>query len=640
MPAFFVSMKIYLGVFVFCTTLLTYAQSTRDTLHLKSSEILILSDSVFAPDHDTIIVVPKGKYKVKNNPYKTSREFYDRLNAKSHQNKVTGSLFDLLYVNPKTPSSQDPEKNSRSSSSAFEAYEGMIISKIRLRHVDVLEGSVNDTSRVASTGLAKIANTLHVNTWKRVIRNSLLISEGQTIDPYLLADNERILRRLPYVQDARIYVKSMDQGTEVVIVVQDRIAWGNRADIDALQDFKFTLSNRNILGSGKFASAGWVYNTNYQPDHGFELRVGGQNIRNTITNWNINYTKIGEHSEWGGAVQKEFVAPEIKYGGGLDIRQINDSTVSLDGEEINNGAYQLNYQDFWLGRSFQLPSAFERKNLVIAARVLHRQFAEQPHVSADSNSLYYNRLLALTEISLSNQKYLKTNYINAIGISEDVPIGYRFSFITGRDFNEFFQQNYYGLHLFWAFYIKNFGYLLASQEVGAFDRDSLTNGAYASKINYFSPLFELGRFHLRNFAKLAYSQGVGQKPYRHISLRNKIKDINEAETVGNNTFTVGVESVLFTPWYFYGFRFAPFVHYNLGEIWDTRQVDKSSTSFRGFGGGMRIRNESLAFSTIELRCTHYHRGPLEESFLFSVNATVPITFGEIFKYKPRMIPYY
>ncbi|WP_115866243.1 hypothetical protein [Marinoscillum furvescens] len=631
-------MKILLTCALTCYCILVAAQPA-DTVHVKATEILILGDSVFAPDRDTTFYIRPGKYKVKNNPYKSSRKFYEKLKTKSHQNKVTGSLFDLLYVNPQSTSPGTPEKNSRSSHEAFEAYEGMVISHIRILPVDVLEGSVSDTTKAASSGLARIANTLHMQTWKRVIRSALLLEEGEPIDPYLLADTERILRRLPYIQDAKVYVKNTTRGTEIVIAVQDRIAWGSRADIDGLSDFKLTLTNRNIGGSGKFASAAWVYNTDYQPNHGYDFRVGAQNIQNTITSWSINHTKIGNHLEWGGTVQKEFVAPEIKFGGGLDIRQISDSTVQLDGEAVHNGNFTLNYQDLWLGRSFQLPSKYERKNLVIAGRLLHRQFAKQPFVSQDSNSLYYNRVLALGEVSISNQQYLKTNYINAIGISEDIPLGYRFSFITGRDFNEFFQQNYYGLHLFWAFYIKNFGYLLASQEVGAFDRDSLSNGAYATRINYFSPLFDLGRFHLRNFARLTYHQGIGQKNHRHITLRDKIRDVQSAETTGNNTFAFSFESVLFTPWYFYGFRFAPFAYYTLGEIWDSRLHDKSSTPFRGVGGGIRIRNEALAFSTIELRLTHYHRGNLEHPTVFSVNATVPVVFSEIFKYKPRMIPY-
>jgi hypothetical protein len=60
------------------------------------------------------------------------------------------------------------------------------------------------------------------------------------------------------------------------------------------------------------------------------------------------------------------------------------------------------------------------------------------------------------------------------------------------------------------------------------------------------------------------------------------------------------EFVLFSPWYFYGFRFAPFAFADVGLISQSRYAFKNSRTYAAIGAGIRIRNESLAFKTIIL----------------------------------------
>lgn len=617
------------------------ALAFTDTVRVSKNEILILRDTIFAPDKDTVYFVDAEKYRVRSNPYKSSQDFYQKMREKTGQNKVTAQLFDLLYVSPNARSERAPSKNSRTSNTPFMPYEGMRIRNIRIKHIDLLEGSVNDTLRQASSPLSIMVNKVHINTWNTVIRNNLLIDKNEEIDPYLMADNERILRRLRFIEDVRIYVRPLPDGyAEVIVAVKDRFSWGTALNITDFDEFNLALFNRNIAGWGKYASATWFFDTQSIPASGYEIRTGGQNIDKAITNWELNHTNIGDRESWGIDLQKEFVAPGIKYGGGLDIRTIRDSTITLDGEESDHQYYHLHYQDFWAGRSFALPSSYERKNLIVAARLLNNSFASRPFVAADSNFLYYNRKLLMGEVSLSSRKFLKSNYIAAFGISEDIPLGYRVSFITGRDFNEFYQQNYLGFQLFWSSYIKNFGYLLLNQEIGAFDRTGINEGVVKIRASYFSPLLSSGRYHIRNFMKMSFTKGIDQPPQETISLEGRIRDIEGERISGNNILALGVESILFTPWYFYGFRFAPFFYYNVGEVWDYRPNQKTSYGYQGAGGGIRIRNESLVFNTLEVRLTHFPKSPPgAKKTVFSLSTSIPISFDNIFKYKPALIPY-
>lgn len=613
-----------------------------DSVRVSKNEILILEDTILAPERDTVYFLDDQKYKLRSNPYKSSSDFYQKMREKTGQYKITAELFDLLYVSKGAASEHVPSKNNRTSNAPFMPYEGMRIRSIRIKHLDILEGNVNDTLLQASSRVGKLTNQVHMNTWNSVIRSNLLIEANEEIDPYVLADNERVIRRLRFVEDVRIYVKPEPNQSyaEIVVVVKDRFAWGMYLRTQGTNQFDLELYNRNIGGWGKYASTTWFYNASTMPSSGYDIRLGGQNIDNTITNWELDHTNNSNTKSWGLNIQKEFVAPGVKYGGGLEVRSISDSTLYLDGEASRSLYHHLNFQDLWVGRSLLLPSSQGRNNLVLSTRYLRHAFTERPQVSADSNFLYFNRSLLLGAVSFSSMKFLKSNYITSFGISEDIPLGYQLSLVTGRDFNEFFHQNYYGFQFFSSVYLKDLGYILLTQQAGGFDNSGLQNGIFRTRVDYFSPLLTADRYHIRNFFRASFAQGMQQPGYKSISLESRIRDLEGDQISGNSIMVVGVESVLFTPWYLYGFRFAPFFYYNVGEAWDTRPGQGVSHGYQGMGGGIRIRNESLVFNTLEMRISYFPKRPLNgPRMTFSLSSTIPIAFDNIFRYKPALVPY-
>ncbi|MFX9915857.1 hypothetical protein ABTP64_18785, partial [Acinetobacter baumannii] len=80
---------------------------------------------------------------------------------------------------------------------------GAIIRNIQL--VDIGFGeSIADPSFKQKNTLTRLAESLHTTTRKRAITNNLFFHQGDGLFPYLLGDNERFLRQLPYLQDAKI----------------------------------------------------------------------------------------------------------------------------------------------------------------------------------------------------------------------------------------------------------------------------------------------------------------------------------------------------------------------------------------------------------------------------------------------------
>jgi hypothetical protein len=73
---------------------------------------------------------------------------------------------------------------------------------------------------------------------------------------------------------------------------------------------------------------------------------------------------------------------------------------------------------------------------------------------------------------------------------------------------------------------------------------------------------QLGPLGLRNFATLAYTQGIGQESGTLIRLVDAVnipglQDLNDSELYGRHRLSASVEPVLFTPWPPLAFRAAP-----------------------------------------------------------------------------------
>ena len=112
-------------------------------------------------------------------------------------------------------------------------YGGKQIRYIYYNQLKVFGTTIEDTSVVQSK-LIRFANRLHYDTRTWMIKQSLFFREGDTVNAYKLVDNERYLRRLPFIQDARIYViNSYDpsDSIDIVVLTKDVFEYGGTITI-------------------------------------------------------------------------------------------------------------------------------------------------------------------------------------------------------------------------------------------------------------------------------------------------------------------------------------------------------------------------------------------------------------------------
>src|SRR5580704_16539475 len=141
------------------------------------------------------------------------------------------------------------------SETPFKPYEGKIIRHIFLRGYGFEQTFIDTSKRLEYFG-TQLLNHLHRKTHDWVIRDNLFIKEGMPVRAYKLADNERLIRSLNFIQDARILVAPLPNNTDsvdLVVIVKDLFSInGALGELNASPPgIRSNISEANFLGMGQ-----------------------------------------------------------------------------------------------------------------------------------------------------------------------------------------------------------------------------------------------------------------------------------------------------------------------------------------------------------------------------------------------------
>ena len=137
----------------------------------------------------------------------------------------------------------------------------------------------------------------------------------------------------------------------------------------------------------------------------------------------------------------------------------------------------------------------------------------------------------------------------------------------------------------------------------------MSEGIFKSRVLYFSPLIPLKRFRFRQILLADWTYGLNRLDGEYISLSEQIRGLDGSPFQGTNRFIINAESITFTPWNFYGFRFAFYGFGDLGFLSDGALLFHRDNFYGAFGVGCRIRNESLVLKTVQIRIGYFTRTP-------------------------------
>lgn len=580
-----------------------------DTVQIKGGNYIIFQNKILYIPRDTVLVLPaNSQFIIEKEVYTKSSSFYDSLQSKASQRTWSRLLHEALFVNPDRSIEIKQQKKSEDD---YVVHKGKKIRNIKLIATDIFGPTVLDTTVTSTTWIGSTLNKLHFYTNEKIIRNNLLFEVGDEIDPHVLADNERVLRRLKFIYDARIQVVPVsDDYVDIYVITKDLFSLGFNVAFEGVNPKVIELYERNLFGIGHELHGNLFFD--YTPDPaadydtisplGFEAFHRISNIRGSFIQSELRIMNAEYHKFYGGSLNRRFVTPRTKYAGGVNI-SLESRCIRTD----TTGWFKGNYQDYWLGRSFLIDPE-NRSRIILAGRFINNNVFEKPGISSNIYHELQEYKLFLGSIAFSRQNFYETNLIYNYGRTEDIPYGSLVEVTGGFEKNEFGDRFYTSFYLSAGNYLRQFGYLHSSFAIGGFvSAGAYQQGMIQAKVNYFSNLLSLRRYNFRQFVKMDYTIGI--RPYldEEINIINTrgIRGLSGEGLKGTHRLAINLESVAFTPIFVYGFRFAFYGFADMALIGDYDRNIFKNRLYSGLGLGIRIRNENLVFKTFQIRLAFY-----------------------------------
>jgi len=533
--------------------------------------------------------------------------FFDSLKIKASRNQLTKRLYSFVIVRRDTIYKK---QFTGTSDANYIQYSGKKIRKIVIHRLNVFGADINNPASADPNKIENILNKTHVSTNESIIRKNLLFSEGDMITPLTLSDNERILRQLPYINDARIIVLPVsDDEADIVVYTKDVYSLGGSYTYHGLKKGSVSVFEKNILGMGQEFGLDMPYDNTLPESPGFGFHYLANNISKSFINLNVYFLHgLGEKT-YGFDLSRKLVSSKTKWAGGISVRMMYTSE-DLDTLKIP-APLKYNLQDYWLSRSFLLNKESVSR-LIIGARYTNNNVFNHPVILPESFYNLQKYQLYLTSAAFSIQKYTKTNLIYSYGRTEDIPYGALFNITAGREFNEFKQRTYIGGEASFARSSKTLGYFYLYGGLSTYlNKNRTEQGVLSLGLNYFSNLITLGTARIRNFVYLQYTRGFGRYSNEYLKFfnNNGFTGFSNDSINGTQRLAVSLESVLFSPVNFYGFRFAFFGFTEFSFLSGTTEMLGKGYALSSIGVGIRIRNDNLVFNTLQIRIGYFPNPP-------------------------------
>lgn len=581
-----------------------YAQEPADTsgYQIKSR------DSTFIKSNKDSL-----SFEIQKRRMDASGIFYGKVKSATHRNFFSRQLYPLLFK--KSPSNYFPEKVTENETLPFLEEKGKIIKSIRIKKIAVFGSNVFDTTAVSDYWIDKTMNDIHFPTLDRVIKSYIQIREGDRVNPILISDNERIIRQSAFFEDARFILDSIP-GTDsvnVVLIVRDVFPIGFDVKVKSGNRSSFRLFNRNILGFGHQLEQSFELDTRnskflYLSEGAYKIRNINRSFTDAVLMWQ---NKPGVKRTGLGFI-KPFISPETRFGGGANIQVV--STWLIPG--ITDPATKIEYSvyDFWSGYStiinrFKSPSA-DRSIFAITGRYYNINYSKTPAlvVQTENPAVTLNRYIAA--ISLIKSGYFRNNMIYSFGRTEDIPTGHFAQLVGGYETSILLSRYYSGFKLMSGKQFNKGGFIYSWLEGGGYwSKKSLSDGIVGIGAEYISILYKAGSYRMRSFGSFSYKTGFNRVSSGVLQLNNNdySETFSSFRVADHQRLRARAETVVFTPYYLLGFRFAAYSFVEAAMVAPSGEYIFSRNLYPAIGLGLRIRNENLAFSTFQLSFTWFGR---------------------------------
>lgn len=526
--------------------------------------------------------------------------------------------------------------------STFLVYDKKIIRNIQLSQFTFKQIFTDTTGAIGQAG-TRLLNSLHTNTNSWVIRNNLFFKTGEKLNPYLLADNERYLRSLEFIQDARIVVSKIagnKDSVDIEVITKDYFSITGAFSFGADRQ-QVTLAETNLMGAGQKIQVTMLNDKNRAPNVGMDLLYSKTSIAHSFVTGTIGFSRINSDPVSNNYIQsiylradRPLISPYSKLAGGFELA-FNKSRNTYNKPDSLFYNYRNSNLDLWAGYNLgvkrPVKTELGRRRTFIALRYMKRSFFPSPmQVGNSFNEFYNSKEAILGELTFFKQEFYKTNYIYGFGNTEDVPYGYNIAIATGLYRQLQLSRPYLGIN-------ANFYSISAKKKlIQYYFRNGLfSNNGHLEDITFilgastFSRLHVYRRFKMRQYFKANFSQIFNRTAVDPLQINNALglRYFNADSLKGTQRLSIYSESFLFSRYKLFGFLMAPFVFANASMLKGEGKSIFKSDIYTGFGGGIRTRNVNLIFGMIELRFIYFPRKAQDSnSFVVSFSTDIRLRY--------------
>lgn len=531
----------------------------------------------------------------------------------------------------------------------FLGYQGYIIRNIFVNELP-FGIPISDSSKRIVNVLTKLANGLHAVTNASVIRKNLFFQSADTVNAYLLADNVRYLRQLPYIQDVSlrvIPVSFYSDSADIIVFTKDVFSISGSIGSLGLPQSDVEVREDNLGGTGNAVIFHGLVDTDRDKQLGYGLGYIYRNIGGSFMNAEVGYQSF--YNAIDGPKEENlyylnFIRPlENRYmRWTYDFRGSFHATRHMyDPDSVYQNFFEYEYHNLeaWAGYNLNATNFSQDKEdntlrKIAGLRFVDRKFHQLP---LKYQNEYFWRFADLRGIfgsmTFYRQNFYKTKYIYGFGRNEDIPEGLNLTLTAGFSRKENLTRPFLGFNYERSYFNENNNYLSYKiRAEGNLGKGAIEDVNILGGISYVRHLNELGKgWAQRYFMSLDAAQQVNTVLNEPLYLNSKfgLPEFGNNRVGGTLRATFKVESVFFSPWNVAAFRFAPFIFANTSFFTPYKM---SADLYNSFGAGLRTRNESLIFGTLELRAFYFPEGNFrDKSFRFDISTNIR------FKYNPQLV---
>ena len=505
----------------------------------------------------------------------------------------------------------------------YEEHEGKVIRRIIIKELG-FEKVFTDTTKTINYYGTRILNALHTDTWAWVIRDNLFIKAGTRINRFVVADNERYLRSLDFIQDARIIaipIRGTNDSIDLEVITKDLFSITGSLDIGSTRRQKINIAENNLAGAGQKIQFTTLVDQDRQPSFGYDLRYTKNSVLHSFINASVGYSKINRDrfgdegiSTFYVQLNRPLVSPFSRIAGGFHLDVNNSSNAYIKPDSLYFD-FRNTSLDVWAGYNIGVNKLLEnndrRSRTFAAVRYFQNRFGTKPFQIKDQFDAFYNdRQGVLGEVTFYKQEFYQTNYIYGFGTTEDVPYGYNIALTSGW-YKQLNLQRFYGGFNAGQYSVTRkgeffHGFLRAG---GFLSRGELEDASILLGGSFYSKLFLFKKHKMRQYVKVSFSRLVDMVTNEPLRINNALglRYFGADSLSGRQRMSAYAETFLFLKTKLLGFQLAPFAFIDASLLTGENTPFYKSDMFTGIGGGLRTRNENLIFGTMELRLAYFPR---------------------------------